>query len=536
MIERYSRPEMKELWSEDAKYNSWAQVEKSHLQTMVEFQLAPQGTVEAFEIALKEKNAQDFLRREQETNHDVIAFISEVGDAMGDKGHFLHKGLTSSDVVDTSLSFRIQKSLHIISLNLVQLRKVLCERAFEHSNTVCIGRTHGIHAEPMSFGQVLASHFCEFQRAHLNLLSAKDLMSYGKLSGAVGTYSQITPEFEFSVLKKLNLKSETVATQVIPRDRIVIVAQALVSAAQAIERFCLNLRHWARTELGEVLEPFSKKQKGSSAMPHKKNPIFAENMCGLARSIRGYSHMLSENVALWHERDISHSSVERLALPDIFVTTDFMIARAAYLIENMEIRPKAMEKNLWRTGGLWASQSVLTALVSSGMNRTEAYELVQSIALNISERVATGHVENHEFLTQLLAHKKIKEIVGEKTLISLFDTSKYLQCVPLIYQRAFGIRPEEYERKKDIPTLEKVPVLHKIVKVNVELLPDVLDTEAKTILQDLKNSEEVVIDLRQQKSFLVRIPYTCRENKIETYAREVLHNAVMEQVSLEVIQ
>ncbi|MES2614121.1 MAG: adenylosuccinate lyase [Bdellovibrionota bacterium] len=536
MLDRYSRPEMKTLWSEEAKYSAWAEVEKAHLQTLVEAQAAPKETVQSFESALKNKCSADFLKREQETNHDVIAFVSEVGDAMGDKGHFLHKGLTSSDVVDTSLSIRIQKSLHIITNALDLVRAALAQKSFEHASTICIGRTHGIHAEPMSFGQVLASHFCEFQRAHLNILKAKEAMSYGKLSGAVGTYSQISPEFELSVLKKLNLKPETVATQVIPRDRVVVVGHALLSCAQAIERFCTNLRHWARTEIGEVLEPFSKKQKGSSAMPHKKNPIFAENLCGLARSIRGYFNMLSENVALWHERDISHSSVERLALPDMFITTDFMIDRVCYLIENMEIRPQAMENNLWKTGGLWASQSVLTALVSSGMNRTTAYELVQGIALDISARVATGSVEQKEFLNKLLANNKIKEIVGEKTVHSLFDTNKYLQTVPVSFKRAFGIVPEEYTRKQNEAVSEKVPTLHKIVKVTVELLPDVLDTEAKTIAQDLKQTEPQVLDLRQQKNFFVRIPFHTSPEQITKYAQEVLHNAVMEQVHVEVIQ
>ena len=536
MIDRYSRPEMKALWSEDAKYSSWAEVEKAHLQTLVEFQIAPKEILPSFENALNHKTTQDYQNREIETNHDVIAFVAEVGDAMGDNGHFLHKGLTSSDVVDTSLACRIFKSLSIITNALYPLRQSLAKKSFEHSNTICIGRTHGIHAEPISFGQVLASHFSEIQRAHLQVLNAQKIMSFGKLSGAVGTYSQITPEFEFSVLKKLNLKPETVATQVLPRDRIVVVAQALLSCAQAIERFCLNLRHWARTELGEVLEPFGKKQKGSSAMPHKKNPIFAENLCGLARAIRGYSHMISENVALWHERDISHSSVERLAIPDIFVTTDFMISRAAYLVDNMEIRPQAMDKNLWKTGGLWASQSVLTALVSSGMNRTHAYELVQGIALNISERVATGTVEQKEFLNQILANAKLKEIMGEKLIRSLFETDKYLQSVPVIYKRVFGITPEEVMRKKEEDFKKIIPVLQKIVKVSVELLEDVLDTEAKTITQDLIQTEKNILDIRQQKNFFIRLPFDVGCENLEKYAHEVLHNPVMEQVYIEVVQ
>ncbi len=536
MIERYSRPEMKALWTEDAKYASWAEVEKAHLSVLVESGEAPEQVLDVFAKALNSKKPSDYLQREQETGHDVIAFVAEVGDAMGDQGHFLHKGLTSSDVLDTSLSLRIRKSLSILANTIQKIRTQLTHRAFEHAQTVCIGRTHGIHAEPMSFGQVLSSHFAEFQRAHSEILRAEKQMGYGKLSGAVGTYSQMTPQFEAAVLNKLNLEPECVATQVIPRDRFVIFASAILAATNAVDRFATNLRHWARTELGEVLEPFGKKQKGSSAMPHKKNPILAENLCGLARTIRGYAGMLSENVALWHERDISHSSVERFALPDMFITSDFMLARCASLIEGMQIRPEAMLGNLWKTGGLWASQSVLTALVSSGMNRTEAYEFVQAIALSISAKVSTVGVEQKQFLQDLLANKKVVEIVGSNTLTNLFDTNKYLTSVPVTFKRVFGISPEEFARKENLPLDVKVPALQKIVKVTVELLPDVLDTEAKTIASDMKASGVEAIDMRQQKSFFIRMPGHSTPEMINKYTHEVLHNPVIEQYKVEVIQ
>ncbi|WP_397600702.1 adenylosuccinate lyase [Silvanigrella sp.] len=536
MIERYSRPEMKAIWTEDAKYASWAEVEKAHLSALVDSGEAPIEVLSVFDAALKSKKPSDFLNREQETGHDVIAFVSEVGDAMGDKGHFLHKGLTSSDVLDTSLSLRTRKSLQIISNTLQKLRENLTNQAFLHVNTVCIGRTHGIHAEPMSFGQVLSSHFAEFQRAHHEILDAQKLMSFGKLSGAVGTYSQLSPKFEMAVLNKLELEPELVATQVIPRDRLVAVASAILAATNAVDRFSTNVRHWARTELGEVLEPFGKKQKGSSAMPHKKNPILAENLCGLARTIRGFAGMLSENVALWHERDISHSSVERMALPDIFVTADFMISRCASLIEGMQIRPEAMNATLWRTGGLWASQSVLTALVSSGMNRTEAYELVQSIALNISAKVTTSGVAQKQFLDDLLANKKVCEIVGSKTISALFETDRYISSAPVTFKRVFGITPEEFNRKKTEQVNQKVPSLQKVIKVTVELLPDVLDTEAKTIANDMKLSGNAVISLRQQKSFFIRMAGDASPENINKYACEVLHNPVTEQYKVEVVQ
>ncbi|WP_186648869.1 adenylosuccinate lyase [Fluviispira vulneris] len=536
MIERYSRPEMKSIWSEDSKYASWAEVEKAHLATLVEMGDAPNDVINVFDKAFNSKTPADYLAREQETGHDVIAFVSEVGDSMGDKGHFLHKGLTSSDVLDTSLSLRTRKSLEIITNILQKLRENLAQRAFEHTQTVCIGRTHGIHAEPMSFAQVLASHYAEFQRAHTEILNAQKTMSYGKLSGAVGTYSQMTAEFELSVLTKLKLQPEAVATQVIPRDRFVSVASAILAATNAVDRFATNMRHWARTELGEVLEPFGKKQKGSSAMPHKKNPILAENLCGLARTIRGFAGMLSENVALWHERDISHSSVERMALPDLFITADFMLSRCASLIEGMQIRPEAMQATLWKSGGLWASQSVLTALVTSGMNRTEAYELVQGIALAISAKVATNQVEPKQFLNDLLQNKKVKETVGADKLSQLFDTDRYLKSLPVTFKRVFGITPEEFKRKSSEAIHNKIPALQKIIKVTIELLPDVLDTEAKTIANDMRLSGNEVIDMRQQKCFFIRMPGNTNPENMHKYASEVLYNPVIEQFTVEVIQ
>lgn len=536
MIDRYARPAMKALWDEDAKYTSWADVERAHLQAMVDNQSAPANTVQAFDAALATKTPADFLKREQETNHDVIAFVAEVGDAMGDLGPYLHKGLTSSDVVDTSLFIRLQKSCDLITQDLDNLRCALTERAFEHAQTVCIGRTHGIHAEPMSFGQVLANHFAEVQRAHVLVLQAREQACYGKLSGAVGTYSQLTAKHEAAVLGKLGLKPEPVATQVIPRDRIVVVGNALLACAQAVERFCLNLRHWARTELGEVLEPFGAKQKGSSAMPHKKNPIFAENLCGLARAIRGYAQMLTENVALWHERDISHSSVERLAIPDMFVTLDFMLDRAAYLARHMEIRPQAMARNLWKTGGLWASQSVLTGLVSRGMNRTQAYEQVQAVALAISERVATGEVAEQEFLQSLLACPSIAAVIDADSLAALFQTERYLASVPVVFQRVFGIEPADYNRRHAESSGQKVPALQRVIKVVVELFPDVLDTEAKTIASDMRQVASDVLDVRQQRVFQIRMPSSASVQNAVDYAYSVLCNPVMEQLRTEVLQ
>ncbi len=448
MIDRYARKEMKTLWSEDSKYKSWARVEKAHLEVLVQLGEAPPRVIEAFDTAVSIKTAIDFHQREQETNHDVIAFVAEVGDAMGDLGHFLHQGLTSSDVVDTSLSLRILDSLGILGGNLREVLEAFAEKSYTHAHTICMGRTHGIHAEPMSFGQILAGHFCEFIRAYDQLQHAKSQIGVGKLSGAVGTYSQLPRSFEKLVLEKLGLEAETIATQVLPRDRIATVGLGLLSCAQAVERFCTNVRHWARTELGEVSEPFSQKQKGSSAMPHKKNPILAENLCGLARTIRGYFLMLCENVSLWHERDISHSSVERIALPDMFVTLDFMLARLCQLVKNMEVHTTAMERNIWKTGGMWASQSVLTILVKKGFNRTKAYELVQGIAMEVSKKITTENINNNEFLEFLLKNKEILLYLSDEEIKNIFNPKKFLKTVEETFQETFGIEPNEFTTAK----------------------------------------------------------------------------------------
>ena len=542
MIERYSRPEMRNMWTEDAKYATWAKVERAHLETMVERREAPEAVLEAFDRALPTKNATDFLRREQETGHDVIAFIAELGGAMGDHGRFLHRGLTSSDVLDSALGVRLAQSLDMLLASLAKVRTHLAAQSFSHAQTLCVGRTHGIHAEPLSFGQVLSSHFAEFQRAHFDLLAARKQIAVGKLSGAVGQYSQLAPDFEARVMSLLALSPEPVATQVVPRDRLLRVAHAIENAANAVDRFGTNMRHWARTELSEVLEPFSVKQKGSSAMPHKRNPVLAENLCGLARTVRGYSSMMSQNVALWHERDISHSSVERIALPDLFITADFMLDRCASLVQNMQVRPDVMAANLGRLGGLWASQSVLTELTESGMNRTEAYELIQKIALPIAERSALGRVEADEFLNKLLADRHITDLVGATNLKNIFKLERFAHSVGPVFKRVFGIVPEEFERRRgqNAGTLEIVskfiPALQRVFLVTVELLPDVLDTEAKTIENDMRHAGAAVASLRQSRVFTVRDADLSHADLLTKYAKEVLHNPVIETVRVEVVQ
>ena len=536
MIERYSRPEMTRLWSEEAKYASWSRVERAHLEGLTEKRGVPAAVIAAFDQAVQNTNINDYRKREEETGHDVIAYVSEVGAAMGDSGRWLHQGLTSSDVLDTAMSLRLTDSLNLLVGPLDRLRAELAKKAFENCDTIMMGRTHGIHAEPLAFGQVLAGHFSEFQRAHLDLIEARKVCATGKLSGAVGQYSQLSPDYEAFVLAKLDLQPEPVATQVLPRDRILRVAHACENLANAIDRFAVNMRHWARTELQEVIEPFGSKQKGSSAMPHKKNPVLAENLSGLARTIRGYVQMLGQNTGLWHERDISHSSVERLALPDMFVTLDFMTSRCADLIEKMVVQPDVMKRNLERLGGLWASQTVLTQLTNAGMNRTAAYELVQKIALPLNAQAARETLQPDAFLKALENQKPVVELLGTDNLRGLFNLQRFTANAANRFLAVFGITPDEINRRcagrVDSGT---VPALQRTYKVTVALHSDVLDTEAKTIEEHMK-TQGLSVRLNRSKVFTISMPNPDEKNVLLRYVSNVLRNEVMESIQVEVIQ
>ncbi len=536
MIERYSRPDMAQLWSEEAKYASWSRVERAHLQGLIERRGIPAAVLAAFDAAAQSTNSEDYKKRELETGHDVIAYVAEVGAAMGDFGRWLHQGLTSSDVLDTALSLRLGESLDLLMKPLDRLRAALAKQSFDHAETIMMGRTHGIHAEPLSFGQVLAGHFSEFQRAHLSLIDARKTCSTGKLSGAVGQYSQLSPDYEAHVLAKLELTPEPVATQVIPRDRILRVAHACETLANAIDRFAVNMRHWARTELQEVIEPFGSKQKGSSAMPHKKNPVLAENLSGLARAVRGYVQMLGQNTSLWHERDISHSSVERLALPDMFVTLDFMTARCGDLIEKMVVQPDVMKRNLERLGGLWASQTVLTQLTNAGMNRTTAYELVQKIALPLNMQAARETLAPDAFLKALEAQNAVVDLIGRDNLRGLFSFERFVAHAPARFLAVFGTTPDEVKRQHggrvDTTT---VPALQRTYRVTVALHADVLDTEAKTIEEHMQ-SQGLSARLSRSKVFTISLPQEDEKASLLRYVSSVLRNEVMESIHVEVIQ
>jgi adenylosuccinate lyase len=546
MIARYSRTEMTVIWDEDAKIASWAKVERAHLETLVSLGTCSAQVLADFDRSLGKKSSADFLRRERETGHDVIAFVAEVGEEMGpESGPFLHRGLTSSDVVDTALALRTRDAIDLLDKGLHAWRVALTQLAFTHAETLTIGRTHGIHAEPCSFGQIIAGYAAEAQRAHQSLLAARQAVSFGKLSGAVGAYSQLSPGFEKRVLALLSLQPETVATQVIPRDRITRVARAIEDVVAVVERFAVNLRHWARTELGEVLEPFGKQQKGSSAMPHKKNPVLAENLCGLARVARAAVTALSQDTALWHERDISHSSVERIALPDLFVTADFMLSRVGELTQNLDVAPQAMAKNLALTGGLWASGTVLTQLVAKGMSRTLAYEAVQAAALPLSQRLRAEHLEAHAFQQALTADARVSAKLTPAELAECFATERFLAHVSSVYERVFGVTAAalDWQADKGEFPVARVPALRRVCAAYVSLQPDVLDTEARTIATDMGHHVTGIAQVRQSKVFYVemapkesgtdRLPSV---TQVEQYAREVLCNEVMETLRFEVIQ
>lgn len=549
MIARYSRPAMAMLWEESAKWTSWARVERAHLEACVTQGLVSAKALGDFDRALTTKSAEDFLRRETETGHDVIAFVAELGEAMGsESGPFLHRGLTSSDVVDTALALRVTEALDHIDVGLMAWRIELTKLAFAHAQTVTIGRTHGIHAEPCSFGQIVAGYAAEASRAHKQVLAAKETARYGKLSGAVGSYSQVTPAFERLVLGTLGLYPEPVATQVVPRDRLSAVADALEAVVAVVERFALNVRHWARTELGEALEPFGAKQKGSSAMPHKRNPVLAENLCGLARMARSYAEAIRTNTALWHERDISHSSVERIAVPDLFVSVDFMLDRVTRLTAGLDVSRAAMERNLSLTGGLWASGTVLTHLVAAGLSRTAAYETVQSIALPLAEQARAGHLQSDAFLRALVSNPLVSSHITESKVSECFDTDRFLRAVDPIFERVFGITPTALQWTPGTAPfpLTRVPSLRRVVAAHVSLQPDVLDTEARAIASDMAHHLGPVLGVRQRKTFFIEVPpnvpgqadpnKTLSLQEVTAYARSVLCNEVMEDLRVEVVQ
>ncbi len=434
MIPRYTPDDIGALFSPATKYQTWLTVELAACEAMESAGLVPAGTVAAIAAdgTLRERLSADRIDEiEATTRHDVIAFLTHVEELAGPPARWLHRGMTSSDVLDTSLAILLTEASDALLARCDSLLDAFRVRIEEHRDTPTIGRSHGIHAEPTTFGVVLAGHYCELARARRRLRSARHEIAVGKIAGAVGTYAHLTAAIEADALGRLGLRPETVATQIVPRDRHAAFVTACASIAGAIERFATNVRHWQRSEVLEAEEAFRKGQKGSSAMPHKRNPILSENLCGLARLVRAAVVPALENVALWHERDISHSSVERMMLPDVSATTAFMLDRCRRLIEGLVVYPENLRRNLDLGGGLWASEGVMLALVHAGKPRQEAYVWVQRNAMR------AFHGEG-DFLDLLLADEDIRGLIDEPTLRAQLELDHALSSCGTIIDRALA--------------------------------------------------------------------------------------------------
>jgi adenylosuccinate lyase len=430
MIPRYTRPEMASIWEPANRFRIWLKIETLACEAQAELGVIPKEVVPV----IRAKGNFDIKRIdaiEAEVKHDVIAFLTSVAEYVGPEARFIHQGMTSSDVLDTCLSVQMTQAADELLADLDSLLDSLKIRAMQHKNTVCMGRSHGIHAEPVTFGLKLASFYAEMQRNRTRLLAARDNIATGAISGAVGTFANIDPYVEEYVCKKMGLKPEPVSSQVIPRDRHAEYFCVLAIIASSIERIAVEIRHLQRTEVLEAEEQFTKGQKGSSAMPHKRNPILSENLTGQARYIRAMCIPALENVALWHERDISHSSVERYIAPDATVALDFSLRRLSGMIRNLVVYPENMLRNLNQMKGLVFSQKILLDLTQSGVSREDSYRLVQKNAMKVWE-------EGKDFLEELLADPEVVAALGEDKIRESFDLSYHLKHVDTIFKRVFG--------------------------------------------------------------------------------------------------
>jgi adenylosuccinate lyase len=430
MIERYTRPEMGKIWESKNRYAKWLEVEVTACEAMASEGLIPK---QAFENI---KRKADFsvdriLEIEEETKHDVIAFLTNVAEYVGEDARYIHLGLTSSDILDTSFALLLKEAMDLIISDTLAFMEVIKKKAEEHKYTVMIGRSHGIHAEPITFGLKLAVWYSEMKRNLRRLAEALDVISYGKLSGAVGTFANVPPKIETFVCKKLGLKPAKISTQILQRDRHAQYFTCLAILAGSLEKIATEIRHLQRTEVLEVEEAFGKGQKGSSAMPHKKNPIGSENISGLARLVRSNALASLENMALWHERDISHSSVERVIGPDSTILVDYMLNRLGRIIKDLEVYPRQMAENLNKLRGLIHSQQVLMKLAAKGLSREKAYEMVQRNALE-AWKSGIG------FKALLLEDQELKENLSEKDIEEIFNMDYHLKYVDELFSRVFA--------------------------------------------------------------------------------------------------
>jgi adenylosuccinate lyase len=439
MIPRYSRPNMTRLWESEAKFQIWLQIETYAAEGMAKLGLIPKKVAQA----VRKRGGFDVARIdaiEREVKHDVIAFLTSVTEHVGPEARLLHQGMTSSDVLDTCFNVQLVKAVDLLIADVDALLAALKARAFEHKYTPTVGRSHGVHAEPTTFGLKLAYAYAEFARARERLVAAREEVRTCAISGAVGTFAHVDPRVEAYVAEKLGLKPEPISTQVIPRDRHAQYFATLAVVAGSVERLATEIRHLQRTEVLEAEEHFSEGQKGSSAMPHKRNPVLSENITGLTRLIRAYAVPALEDVALWHERDISHSSVERVIGPDATIALDFALARLTEVVRGLVVYPERMRANLDRLGGLIHSQRVLLALTEAGVAREAAYTVVQRNAMKVWK-------EGGDFLEALLKDKDVTKAVPEKTLRAQFDLDHHLKHVDTIFDRVFGPHSSSKRRK-----------------------------------------------------------------------------------------
>ena len=430
MIPRYSRPEMTAIWAPENKFRIWFEIEAHACDAQAELGVIPKEAAQAvWERGAFEVDRIDEI--ESETKHDVIAFLTNLAEHIGEDARFVHQGMTSSDVLDTCLSVQLVQATDILLADLDRVLAALKKRAYEFKDTPTMGRSHGIHAEPTTFGLKLAGYYAEFDRNRVRLQQARGEVATCAISGAVGTFANIDPAVEEHVAKKLGLMAEPVSTQIIPRDRHAMFFAVLGVIASSVERLATEIRHLQRTEVREAEEFFSSGQKGSSAMPHKRNPVLTENLTGLARIVRSAVVPALENVALWHERDISHSSVERMIAPDATVTLDFALSRLAGVVENLLVYPEIQKKNLVQLGGLIFSQRVLLALTQAGLSREDSYRIVQRNAMKVWE-------DGADFLTELKSDGDVTARIDGDALKDLFDMSYHTKNVAVIFRRVFG--------------------------------------------------------------------------------------------------
>jgi len=440
MIERYSRPQMKRVWSDESKFAKWLEVEIAVCEAWAELGVIPREAVPKIKLArVNFKRMEEILK---ETHHDVTAFLGSVSESLGNESRFIHLGLTSSDVIDTALSLQLVEATEILSQDIKELISILAQKAIEHKYTVMIGRTHGIHAEPTSFGLKLALWVEEMKRNKLRLTEAKRAIAVGKISGAVGTYATLSPELEEKTCAKLKLAPAPISNQILQRDRHAQFTTTLAIISSSLEKFATEIRGLQKTETREVEEPFGAGQTGSSAMPHKRNPELCERICGMARLVRGYALTSMENIALWHERDISHSSTERITLPDSCLILDYSLALFTSVMRGLQVYPQRMKQNIKLTKGLVFSQRIMLALIDKGLSRQKAYELVQRNAMKAWKG-------NKNFLSLLKADSEVIATLPQGELEPLFDEQYYLRYVNEIFER-LGLTEAQWKEKSGI--------------------------------------------------------------------------------------